>query len=216
MKQIPKKNLILPTWLWFLQVVTGIGLVLFVIIHIFDVSTIILGENVYNKFAKFLEEDLSFLTTLITWLVGIGLLYHAINGIRIASKPYQRSGLMFRHTTGMKHSGTWFWLIQVITGSLIVFFAFTHWFLIHYVDKGVVSFKTTLGRLTEPWFLVFYVLFLLSLLFHAINGLRSVIIKLGWVTTKESESKLIKIVYAVGLVLLILGVISLIVSGIRT
>jgi succinate dehydrogenase/fumarate reductase cytochrome b subunit len=211
MKQVSPGSRALPGWLWLIQAVTGVGLAVFVFIHLLDVATIILGVEFFNKFAHFLETGwFSVITRLVTWLVGIGLVVHALNGIRIASRPYLNAGLTWRHSRGIRHQGTWFWVFQVVTGGLIVFFASIHWFWIHAQDRAVVSFEKSIFRLSSNWQIAFYGFFLLFLLFHTMNGIRAVLLKTGFFTEKVKDARLTQAVLVVGAACLLLGLISLI------
>jgi succinate dehydrogenase / fumarate reductase cytochrome b subunit len=67
-------------WAWLLHRLAGLGVVLFVGLHVFDIWLIGLGRETFQRFlflygsppAKFLEVLLAF-----------GVLYHALNGVRI-------------------------------------------------------------------------------------------------------------------------------------
>lgn len=67
-------------WSWILHRLSGIGVFLFLTIHIFDIYLLAFGEETFNEllflytqpWAKFLDIFLFF-----------GLLFHAVNGIRI-------------------------------------------------------------------------------------------------------------------------------------
>lgn len=68
-------------WSWALHRVTGVGVLLFLLVHILDTSLILLGPELYNR-----------VIAIYRWpmfgLAEIGLfacvLFHALNGIRIA------------------------------------------------------------------------------------------------------------------------------------
>ncbi|MBZ5564366.1 MAG: succinate dehydrogenase, cytochrome b556 subunit [Acidobacteriia bacterium] len=67
-------------WSWILHRVTGIGVFLFLLIHIVDISLIGWGPNIFNKLL-FLYRYPAFRFGEVA-LVG-AVVYHAINGIRI-------------------------------------------------------------------------------------------------------------------------------------
>lgn len=198
-----------PAWLWFLQIVTGLGLSLFIVIHVLDVSSSIFGVRAYEWVARTLETGfMSFVNFLVTWLVGLGLIIHAALGIKVASNPYQVPKESWGHAWGMKHRGTWFWLAQVVTGSLITIFASIHWFIIHFHDGGIVKSMWTAERMNSEWYLLLYLCFLVIILFHAVNGTRSALIKLGIMTSKVKEATLFRVLLISGAVLLVLGIIA--------
>lgn len=81
-------------WSWLLHRVTGLGVLLFLLIHIVDITLIGFGKTVYNdSIAVFSTWPVRILSLA---LIG-SLLYHAFNGVRIilvdfwpAAHKYQR------------------------------------------------------------------------------------------------------------------------------
>jgi succinate dehydrogenase / fumarate reductase cytochrome b subunit len=65
---------------WALHRVAGIGVVLFLLLHIFDIFLMQFGPDVFNELL-FLYRHPLFRATEILLL--FGLLYHALNGLRI-------------------------------------------------------------------------------------------------------------------------------------
>ena len=65
---------------WALHRVAGVGVVLFLSLHIFDIFLVGLGPDIFNKLL-FLYKHPLFRATEILLL--FGLLYHALNGFRI-------------------------------------------------------------------------------------------------------------------------------------
>jgi len=67
-------------WAWMLHRITGIGVLLFLIVHIVDISLLGFGPTVYN-------EGIALFGTIVVRVVSLALigalLYHAFNGIRI-------------------------------------------------------------------------------------------------------------------------------------
>src|SRR5438445_5211991 len=67
-------------WAWMLHRITGIGVLLFLIVHIVDISLLGFGPTVYN-------EGIALFGTIVVRIVSLALigalLYHAFNGIRI-------------------------------------------------------------------------------------------------------------------------------------
>ncbi len=67
-------------WAWMLHRITGIGVLLFLIVHIVDISLLGFGPTVYN-------EGIALFGTTVVRVVSLALigalLYHAFNGIRI-------------------------------------------------------------------------------------------------------------------------------------
>jgi succinate dehydrogenase cytochrome b subunit len=84
-------------WSWLLHRITGLGVLLFLLIHIVDISLLNFGPKVYNEgIALF---GLIIVRILSLALIG-GLLYHGFNGVRIMlidfwPKGARYQGIMF-------------------------------------------------------------------------------------------------------------------------
>ena len=65
---------------WALHRVAGVGIILFLALHIFDIFLMGAGEQIFNRLLVLYRHPL-FRTTELVLL--FGLLYHALNGLRI-------------------------------------------------------------------------------------------------------------------------------------
>ncbi|HLI06027.1 MAG TPA: succinate dehydrogenase, cytochrome b556 subunit [Ktedonobacteraceae bacterium] len=67
-------------WSWLLHRVAGLGILLFLLVHIVDISLLNFGPNVY-------DEGIALFGTAIVRVISLALiaavLYHSFNGIRI-------------------------------------------------------------------------------------------------------------------------------------
>lgn len=84
-------------WSWLLHRITGLGVLLFLLVHIVDISLLGLGPTIYN-------ESLNLFTIGIVRFISLALiaavLYHAFNGVRIIiidfwPKGARYQGIMF-------------------------------------------------------------------------------------------------------------------------
>lgn len=66
---------------WILHRATGLGIVFFLLLHIFDISMISFGREVYDKSVEAYASK--FLVPMEIGLVG-AVIYHSLNGVRIA------------------------------------------------------------------------------------------------------------------------------------
>jgi succinate dehydrogenase / fumarate reductase cytochrome b subunit len=81
-------------WSWLLHRVTGLGVLLFLLVHIVDITLIGFGPKVYNDGIQIFSLGIVRLVSLA--LIG-SVLYHSLNGLRIllvdfwpAGHKYQR------------------------------------------------------------------------------------------------------------------------------
>ena len=91
-------------WSWLLHRITGLGVLLFLLIHIVDISLLGFGPEVYNEgIALF---GLTIVRILSLALIG-GLLYHSFNGVRIM--------LIDFWPKGVRYQGTMFAVVMILT-----------------------------------------------------------------------------------------------------
>ena len=193
-------------WLWAMQALTGLALVLYIVIHTIDNATILISPKAYEDMLH-LWHDLPgwFYVPMVIGLLAV-LLLHMGNGIRIASKPYKQVDFSWKHNWMLKHPGTGFWFTQVLTGSVIAVFAVWH-FIIQHGAPATMTAAQSATRVT-PTVFVMYCLFLVAVMFHAFNGLRSVLLKLGIMTDRKKETVLIVLLALAFVVFLLLGIAS--------
>lgn len=91
-------------WSWLLHRITGLGVLLFLLIHIVDITLIGFGPTVYNDAVNIFSTGIIRLFTLA--LVG-SLLFHAFNGIRII--------LIDFWPAGYKYQQAMFYVVLVVT-----------------------------------------------------------------------------------------------------
>jgi succinate dehydrogenase / fumarate reductase cytochrome b subunit len=82
-------------WSWLLHRVSGLGILLFLLVHIVDISLLNFGPNVYN-------EGIALFGTVIVRIVSLGLiagvLYHAFNGVRIMLIDFWPKGARYQRS----------------------------------------------------------------------------------------------------------------------
>ena len=79
-------------WAWIFHRVTGVGILLFLLIHILDTSLILLGPNAYNHMISLYKQPF-FRPMEVALLAAI--LYHSLNGIRISLMDFWPSLMKF-------------------------------------------------------------------------------------------------------------------------
>ncbi len=67
-------------WAWLLHRISGVGLLLFLILHILDVFLAAFGPNVFEKLL-FIYHSWVFRPLVVVLVFGV--VYHALNGLRI-------------------------------------------------------------------------------------------------------------------------------------
>ena len=79
-------------WAWIFHRVTGVGILLFLLIHILDTALILLGPNAYNHMVSLYKQPF-FRPMEVALLAAI--LYHSLNGVRISLMDFWPSLMKF-------------------------------------------------------------------------------------------------------------------------
>lgn len=80
-------------WSWLLHRISGLGLLLFLLIHIADVSMISFGPQVYNQSVLLFDY---WIVRLLSVALVAAVLFHSFNGIRIIIIDFWRKGARYQ------------------------------------------------------------------------------------------------------------------------
>jgi len=106
---------------------------------------------------------------------------------------------------GNRRNGGLGWLGQAISGVLLLVLLGLHMVAHHFVvEGGLRTYQDVLDYIRDPLILVLEVAFLVTVSFHAMAGLRSVLLDLGLSATQERW--VTRTVTALGLAMVIYGV----------
>ena len=92
------------SWAWILHRITGLGLTLYILVHIIALTGLLKGETAFN------EEMALFRTSIFLffeWILGALVMFHALNGIRIVlvdlgnGARYHKQVLRFVYVLGI-------------------------------------------------------------------------------------------------------------------
>lgn len=201
-----------PAWLDLVQGLTGLLLVLFMWAHLFAVSSILLGKSAMFRVTRFFEGSL-FFDTPQPWLVSLVALsifglfaVHTLLAIRKMPDGYRQWRAWWVHMRGMHHEETSLWLLQVLTGLVLMFFATAH-LLELFIHPANIGPHASSARIADGgWVLGLILLF--SVEVHAGIGLYRLIIKWGWFglgDTARKRRRLRRAVYGLVTFFLVLG-----------
>jgi len=73
-------------WTWILHRLTGLGILLFLLIHVVETATVIYFPDVYDKFLVGYKTGLFRFAELVIFF---SVLYHAVNGTRIIVQDFR-------------------------------------------------------------------------------------------------------------------------------
>ncbi|SEM36222.1 succinate dehydrogenase subunit C [Mesobacillus persicus] len=161
------------------------------------------GEEAFNNAAHFME-SLPFRIFLETFIIFLPILFHAIYGIYIAFTAKN-------NTSRYGYFRNWMFKLQRWTGVItLVFIAWHVWETRVAAAFGAeVNFQMMESILASPFMLVFYLVGVISSIFHFANGLWSFLV--SWGFTVSPRSQLIATYFTIGVfvVLSIIGVRSI-------
>ncbi len=97
------------------------------------------------------------------------------------------------------HTGTWAWVLNRLSGLGLVFYLVLHIVVIHFVRQGPESFDALMGFLSTPLWRFLEWGLLGIILYHSFNGIRIVMIDLGWVVELRAQKAAFWTVVVIGL-----------------
>jgi succinate dehydrogenase subunit C len=182
---MPSQNLAYPrpsvksaAYLDFLQMLTGIGLILFMWSHMILVASINLGPGAMNGLARFLEA--TYMAQTGGPIIGAVFLLHFILAARKLPfrSPEQRA--IWEHSQRFRHLDTWLWDIQAGTAMIVLIMGSIHiWTIL--TDLPITAAKSA-ARVQGGFWLVFYILLLPMIELHVGIGFYRIGVKWGIIT----------------------------------
>ena len=111
-------------------------------------------------------------------------------------------------TLDRSRGGMWPWLGQRVTAVLVIVTIMVHLVLTHYVAIGELSFDNIGDRLAGGAVLVNDVVLLLAVVYHALNGLRMVVLDWG-LTNSGGRRTFDAALWLLGVVAIVYGIWAL-------
>lgn len=69
------------------------------------------------------------------------------------------------------------WLLQRISAVILFILLLFHFVSYHFISKGIFAWKDVVAKMQSPWFNLMQFLFLVTALYHGINGI--------WMVTED-------------------------------
>ncbi|HEY3129841.1 MAG TPA: succinate dehydrogenase, cytochrome b556 subunit [Acidobacteriota bacterium] len=86
-----------------------------------------------------------------------------------------------------QYAGTLAWLIQRVTGILLLFYLLLHVRTVHKLSEGPEAFNAAMALFRHPLFKLLEIALLGTVILHALNGIRITVIDLGIGQEKQRE-----------------------------
>jgi fumarate reductase subunit C len=208
----------LPARMDVLQGLSGLFLVLFVWVHMFFESSILLGKDAMLWVSRMFEGEPIFgkpyplLVSAVVSIIFMLIALHAILALRKFPANYRQYHQLHRHLGTLRHSDTTLWYVQVITGFAMFFLASTHLYVMLVQPDNIGPYASA-DRIWSGRFWILYALLLVSVHLHAGIGVYRLAMK--WAPLTQANSRLWrgrfkKIMWAVIIFFLCLGTTSLV------
>jgi succinate dehydrogenase / fumarate reductase cytochrome b subunit len=124
-------------WSWLFHRVSGLGILLFLFVHIVDIAMIGFGPKVYN-------ESVYLFDTVIVRLLSLALvaavLFHSFNGIRIVLIDFWKKGVRYQQVM----------FIVALVLTVVVFLPFAYVILIPKLGGVALWFVQPFANLVQP------------------------------------------------------------------
>jgi fumarate reductase subunit C len=187
-----------------LQMLTGLGLILFMWSHMVLVASINLGPEAMNKLARFLED--TYMAQTGGPFIGASFLLHFILAARKVPFRSQEQKALWSHSRRLRHLDTWLWVIQAGTAMIILIMGSIHMWTI-LTDLPITATKSA-ARVQGGFWLVFYIILLPMIELHVGIGFYRIGVKWGVIkrTNRPFYKRLENIIT---LIFLIIGAVTL-------
>ncbi|MBI2450252.1 MAG: hypothetical protein HYV47_01805 [Candidatus Nealsonbacteria bacterium] len=206
-----RKAIFWHTALAVLQTLTGIFLASFLLFHLLGNSVINFGENAMNSYMSHLDKT-TFLIKAGIWLLGIALLTHGLNGLRIVLRYFRKTSEIPGFLDDTKYRNSFLWYVHFSAGLLIAIFVAVHLALAYFGEKeSVTTVELIKKRLQNDYYFILMNLFLIAVIFHACYGIRSIFVKYGFLVKHQRKISIILLI--LGIIFTLLGMNNLMLYG---
>jgi fumarate reductase subunit C len=165
-------------YLDFLQMMTGVVLILFMWSHMILVASINLGAGRMNSLAKFLE-DTYMAQTGGPMIAAIFLIHFVLAARKLPFRSTEQKAI-WEHSQRLHHLDTWLWVVQAGTAMIILIMGSIHiWSVL--TNLPITAAKSA-ARIQGGYWLVFYMILLPMIELHVGIGFYRIGVKWGIIT----------------------------------
>jgi fumarate reductase subunit C len=151
---------------------SGVGLSVFLLMHLMMLCTVLIGQATMDQLAFFLEEY--YLLHLGAVPLIAGLIVHVVLVLRRLPTSLRAQRILWGHLRSVRHFDTWTWGVQLVTGLLMLALISIHLWVI--LSTLPISSGQSGGRVFTTY-LWFYVPFLLLVESHLSMGIYRIWVK---------------------------------------
>lgn len=175
-----------PALLDYLQSATGLFLALFMIAHMFFVSSILISDEFMYRITKMFElsfltggEGCPFIVSIIAFVIFAVFILHAFLATRKFPINYRQYLKFKTHKNLLQHKDTKAWGIQVCTGFAMFFLGSVHLYVMMTQPQTIGPVGSAF-RFVHQHFWILYIILLFAVELHGSIGLYRLAVKWGW------------------------------------
>ena len=179
----------MPATLDWLQSATGLFLALFMIAHMFFVSSILISDKAMYTITKMFELDFiieggcPLVVTIIGIVVFAVFVLHAFLAMRKFPINYRQFLRFKTHKNMLRHGDTTNWGIQACTGFALFFLGSIHLYIMT-TQPQTIGPVGSAYRFVHQHFWALYIVLLFAVELHGSIGLYRLAVKWGWFEAK--------------------------------
>jgi fumarate reductase subunit C len=164
---------------------SGVGLALFLLMHLGLLTSVLFGASTMNQLAGFLEEY--YLLHIGAVPLIAGLFVHVVLALRRVPSSLRQQRVLVGHLRSLRHFDTWTWGLQLITGLVMLALVSIHlWVILSTLPIGAEQ----SGFRVFGTYLWFYIPFLFLAEAHISMGVYRVFVKWGLLSRRASHTSL--------------------------
>lgn len=99
------------------------------------------------------------------------------------------------------------WLLQRVTAVLLFIGVIYHYVYYHFISNGVYTWKEVVARMQSPWFNLLQFIFLVTALYHGLNGVWMV--TEDYIHGKTWRMIIFSLILFVGMALFFVGILTI-------
>ena len=204
-------------WLDVMQGASGLILTLFMWAHMILVSSILLGKDAMYFVARLFEGEpilgkpYPILVSFVAIIISILFVVHAVAAMRKMPSSYREYRLFSGHSSLFRHDDTRLWLIQVISGFVLMLLVGAHLYqmMVHPADIGPYA---SADRVWSGAWWPYYLIVLFAVEIHGGIGIYRLALKWGWFMDpygRLNRRRMQRVKWGLTGFLLILGMLTL-------
>lgn len=172
-------------WADLLLSASGVLLTLFMWMHMFFVSSILISDDAMWTVARMFEgtflfgEPYPILVSLVAGGVLLLVVLHAVLALRRYPGSASEADTLWQHTARMRHPDTYAWWLQLVTGIVLMFAVGPHLFQMMAHPEAIGPWQSVDRVWSGRWWPL-YLILLWCVELHAAFGIYRVAVKWGW------------------------------------